>query len=581
MTRAPWLAVAALTLAVAPASAQAGRGGSPESRLQLEAATLESRGDLAGAEAAYRRLLELDPLSSGPIFALERLLRASGRLGELRPLVVELLARSGNPQVHALSLQLLVEVDSTQAMVAEAERWIAQDGTEQAYRGVAAAYARAFGPARALEVLRRGRTAIGAPDALALEIGDLLAEGGDVRGAVTEWAQAVGDGARLDEVLSRVERLGGDTETAGRRLVETLGASEVPERSDAALTAALRFDLGDEAIELAESRAGDMEGRARQGYLEDVARRARAEQVASVAAWALEELGGGSANPEERRQVDRRIVEVGLESGDTTLALAAQRRVAASFTAGTEDGRRAQAEVIRLEAAAAPERAPQSWQAFRAAFPNAPELDEVAAAVAASLQARGNDEGAAAVLDGIEGPRSTLERGYLLLAQGDTEQGRQTLLRAVSGLPAVEATETIQFGSLLGRLSDPAAQALAEAAVTAHRGRAVDAARALVEASPSVREGDRAPLLAQAARLAERGGERETAAGIRRRLIEEHPDAPEVAEASLLLARHIGQPGGDVLTAIRLLEELIISRPTSAIVPEARLELERLRSRDS
>lgn len=581
MSRGVWLFTGALALAPWPAAAQVGRGGDPQSRLQLEAATLESRGDLAGAEAAYRRLLELEPLSSGPVFALERVLRASDQLSELRPIVVAFLARSGNPQVQALSLGLLIEADSADAMVTEAERWLARDRSESAYRAVASAYQSAFGSGRALDVLRRGRTAIGAPDALALEIGDLLMETGDANGAVDEWAMAIGDGARLEQVLERVRGLDDDAPAAGRRLVDALADSDVPEQSDAALTAALQLDLEAESIDLARRRASDLDGRARQAYLEDVARRARQARLARVAAWAFQELGGDAANPEERRRLDRRIVEVSLEAGDAALALEAQRRVADSYGSGTEDGRRAQAEVIRLEAAATPERAPESWRSFREAFPNAPELDEVGAAVAVSLQARGNDEGAAAVLEGLDGPRSTMERGFLLLAQGDTESGRQALLTAVSGLPAIEATEIIQLSSLLGRMSGASAEALVSAEVEAHRGRPVEAARALSEGAGALRESDRPPLLAEAARIADRGGAADVAAGIRRALIDQYPEAAEVAEASLALARHLGRPGGDEATAIRLLEELIIARPNSAVVPEARLELERLRSRGS
>ncbi len=578
MRQAAWLAMA-LALVVAPVSGQVGRGGDPESRLQLEAATLESRGDLAGAEASYRQLLEIDPLSSGTVFALERVLRAQGQTAELRPIVVAFLRRSPNPEVMALNLRLLVEADSTAKMVTEAEGWLVGNRSEAAYRAVASAYAGALGPDRALDVLRRGRAATGARDALALEIGDLLRERGDVPAAVDEWALAVGDGARIEEAVRRVSALGEGAPAAGRRLVGILGDSNVPERRGAALTAAFALQLEPEALTLARRAADDREGRTRAAYLEDVARRARQARLARVAAWAFQELGGGAANPEERRQFERRTVEVALESGDWVTALEAQRRVAASYAQASEDGRRAQAEVIRLEAVASPETAPVSWREFRAAFPEAPELDEVAAAVAVSLQVRGNDEGAAAVLDGVDGPRSTLERGYLLLGQGQVEEGRQALLLAVGGLPAIEATSVIQFGSLLGRLSDAGVRALVTAGVSAHRWRAVEAARALADATATLPANDRAPLLAEAARMADRGGAPESAAAMRRRLLEEHPDAPEIAEASLALARHMAGPGGDELAAIRLLEELIVSRPNSAVVPEARLELERLRSR--
>ena len=54
-----------------------------------------------------------------------------------------------------------------------------------------------------------------------------------------------------------------------------------------------------------------------------------------------------------------------------------------------------------------------------------------------------------------------------------------------------------------------------------------------------------------------------------------------MAEATLELARHYAGSGRDDDEAMRLLEELIVRDPGSAVVPEARLELERLRSRGS
>jgi hypothetical protein len=574
------LVATALALVSAPLNGQVGRGGDPQSQLQLEAATLESRGDLVGAESALRRLLDLDPTSAGTIFALERVLRAQHQVGELRPIVLAFLGRSANPEVMALNLRLLVDADSTEAMATEAERWLSGSRSEAAYREVAAVYARALDEERALEVLRRGRAAIDRRDVLALEIGDLLAEIGDVDGAVDEWALAVEGGTRVAGVLSRVTQLEGRTQEAGRRLADALGDSDVPEARDAALAVALSLDLEPEALALAQRGLDDLEGRSRVSYLEDVGRRAREARLARVAAWAYQELGG-DANPDERRELDRRIVTVALEAGDTVMALDAQRRVAASFPRSSDDSRRAEAEVVRLEAAANPDQAADSWSRFRTAFPQAPELDEVAAAVAVSLQARGNDEGAAAVLEGIEGPRSTLERGYLLLSRSEMEEGRQALLLAVGGLPPVEATEIIQFTSLLGRLSEEGASALVTAGVAAHRGRGVEAARSLAGETAALPDGDRAALLAQAARIADAGGASDLAVEIRQRLLVEHAEAPEVAEASLAVARHLGRPGGNEDAAIRLLEDLITSRPNAAVVPEARLELERIRNRGS
>jgi tetratricopeptide (TPR) repeat protein len=570
------LGLAALLCLAAPgAHAQVGRGGDPRSQLQLEAATLESQGDLEGAEDAYRRLLALEPEASGTVYALERVLRAKGELDELRAIVTDFVARSPRSEVMGLNLDLLVEADSVDAMVVVAERWLVDTPSPYAYRVVAGTYSRSLGPVRAADVLRRGRDA--GIRALSLDLGDALVASGDVDAGMDAWAVALRDGLGT-EVVERLRNLDGRAEDAARRLIRTL-AREESDR-DEALTIAIEMRLESDALELLEGVSDDLEGRTRIAYLEAVAARARGAQLARVAAWVYREIGGEAEDPEDRREVDRRIVEAALEAGDTPMALEAQRRLAASYSRSSEDGRRAQAEVIRLEATAEPGRVLDSWREFREVFPDAPELDEVGAAVAASLQARGDADDAAAVLEGIEGPRSTLERAYMLLARGEMEDGRAALLAAVSGLSPVEATPIIQFGSLLGRLSDEASQALVVAGVAAHRGQGLSAAMELAAQAAGLPEADRAAVLAEAARIAERSGAPEGAADIRERLVADHPDAPESAEASLALARHIAATGGNAEVAIQLLEDLITRRPNAAIVPEARLELERLRSAD-
>jgi len=235
------------------------------------------------------------------------------------------------------------------------------------------------------------------------------------------------------------------------------------------------------------------------------------------------------------------------------------------------------AQVIRLETVrSGPSDLRSMLQDFIEAFPTAPEVDELAATVAAVLQSLGDASGASAVLDGVEGPRSSLERGYLLLAEGDLEEGRSALLLAHTGLPAADATNVIQFASLLGRLSSAASFVLADAGVKAHRGQYREAALGLSDSAVGLGLEEAPPVLAEAARIAVEGGERELAADLRSRLIQEYPNAPEMAEAALALARYRAQRPQGVEEAIRLLEELITKRPNAAIVPDARIELQRL-----
>ena len=189
----------------------------------------------------------------------------------------------------------------------------------------------------------------------------------------------------------------------------------------------------------------------------------------------------------------------------------------------------------------------------------------------------GDAETAGAVLAGVCGQLSALERGYLLLDRGELSGARAALLEAVAGLEPSRATEAIQLASLLGRLSGAGAAAVARAAVAAHRGQAHEAALTLERAAADLPGTERAPVLAQAARLADQVAAHADAARMRTTLVLEHPDAAEAAEVTLELARWHARTRAGVATAVRLLEELIIRTPSNALVPDARRELQRLR----
>jgi len=552
--------------------------GVEETRLLREAAARESRGDLEGAERVLRRLLEASPASSGGLFALERVLRTKGEPRAILPAVDTFLAHDPDASgVRYLKLRVLADLDSLDAVRAEGDHWLREQPTQEAtWREVARIYERAFGGEEALAVLRRGREAVHRDDALALEIGDLLVAAGDVTGAVSEWAKAAaGSGADVRTVTRRILELPAGRTEAGTELVTALARSEDPARLRTAAGIALELRLQEQALALSRRVAGRLEDRARDAFLSDVARRARDADLGELAAWAYGQLGQDAESPAERRQFDQRLVDLSLARGDTATALEAQRRVVASFTPGSVDRRQATARVLELEAASAP---PDELKAlladFRREFPNAPEMDRLTATVAGALLARGDDEGANAMLEGIEGPRSALQRGYLLLAAGQVAEGRKALLLALPGMPPAQATEVIQFAGLLGRLSPPSARLVAQAGVRAHEGKGDEAAEALGGAVDQAPEEERPTLLAEAARLAADG---QTAADLRARLVEAYPDAPEAPDASLALARfHATRPEGRA-EAIRLLEDLVTRTPNAAVAPAARREIERLR----
>jgi tetratricopeptide (TPR) repeat protein len=573
--------ILALTALVAATSTPLVGQAVEESLLLREASAREAGGDLEGAERVLRRLLEATPASSGGIFALERVLRARGEPRVLLPVLDTFLAH--DPSAHGvrqLKLRVLAELDSLAALEAEAERWFqVQPASETAFREVARVFERAFGPERALDVLRRGRSAVGSRSALAMEMGDVLAATRQTRPAVEQWALAVGDdGAQAAAVARRVAGLSGDAGGAAGELVAILGASQAPGRRQAAVRIALDLKLGSEALALAPSAVRGLDEGPRVAFLADVARRAREAGIGEVATWAYTELGRGAATPAERRQYDQRLVEMALAAGDTATTLEAQRRVVASYTPGSVDHRRATALQIGLEGAqSTSEELQASLAAFRAEHPDAPELDALAARVAWILAGRGDRDGAARTLEGARGPLGSLESGYLLLEGGETDEARAAFLLAVPGLEPGEATGVIQLVSLLARLSPRARAALAQSGALAHRARGGDAARRLAAAADSVPEGERAPLLAEAARMADAAGQADAAAELRRRILRHHSSVPEAQEAALALARHAAASPDRIHEAVGLLEDLVARWPGAAVAPDARRELERLR----
>lgn len=573
--------------APAPLAAQespAGTASPQEARLLREAAALESRGSFRAAEARLRTLLERYPESAAGVFGLERVLRAQDRLREVLPAAdAYLRARPRGQAVRFLQLRVLAELDSLDALREATRAWIeVEPGSLAPYREGSRVWEDALGAPAALELLEEGRRSRGDERAMSVEIGDLRARTGDVEGAVAEWSRAIGpEGANLSAVLRRIRALEGDPEALARSLVDSLAAeSTTADRLRAAIRVAVDAGLEDRALTLGRRVLPLLEERPRRGFLVDVSRRAEEGGLPRVALWAFGALRQGATTDSEARALDRRLVELGVTVGDTARAVEAQRRVVASVDPGTPDRRRVLARLVRLRTGTAGvEEMVSDLRSFRDEFPDAPELDVLGAEVARRCLVRGDPDAAARTLKGIEGPRSGLERGYLALHGGRTDEAVAALRGAVEGLDPQEATPVVELITLLGGVSGPGAEVAGRAAVLAHGGAPGAGADSVMAGLARVSLDDRPPLLSLAARLAERAGDAGGAAAIRRRLIDDFPDASETPEAVVRLARHRARSDGGREEALRLLEQLIVNRPESAVVPEARRALQRIRSR--
>ena len=555
-----------------------------EDRLLREARVLEAQGDPAGAEERLREILERNPGHAAALITLDRILARQGRRGEMLPLIDEHLeARPRSPAVRSLQLRVLTLTGSAGRFEEAVEEWTAQNPRSlEPYQEAVRSYQVLFGPERALEFIREARDRTGRSSALALEAGDALARVGRGEEAVAEWARAMEDGASLTSVIQRIRELPGDAREPIRGFVGSLEEEDAsPDQLRVAARLALDAELGESAVRLATRALEEMDERSARGFLVQFASRAEGAGVSDAALWAYEELRERSEMDRERRSLDDRIADLALEAGDTARALAAWERVNRSLPEGSVERRRSVASTVEVEIRMlSPDAAADRVEAFGRTYPDAPELDELTARVAERLLEAGEPDRAAEVLEGVDGPRSALERAYLELRDGRVEEALPDLQAASRSLAPADATEVLQLVTFLQGAEDASAGVGGRVAALIHEGR-VDAALSEMEDELSrVSLDDRPGLLALGARLLENEGRDAGAAELRSRLVEAFPDAPETPEAQLRLARYRADEGrlGEART---LLEDLILNRPESAVVPEARRELQRVRDQSA
>jgi len=263
----------------------------------------------------------------------------------------------------------------------------------------------------------------------------------------------------------------------------------------------------------------------------------------------------------------QRAADASLRAGEAAAALTLVRRKA---TAGkVADSVRVRA-LLGLEIAALGElgRGNEAQQKLDDA---AKQLDpDTRAALARPLVAgwlrAGDVARAKAAMQGTELSDDDELVGWLALYEGDVVNARKRLLRAASNRP-----ELVDALGILARTRVEQLPGLGEAFTLLARRDSTGAAKRFVQLADSV--GAAAPaFLAQGARLA-RPNE---ALALFDRLVRDFPKSPEAPEALLAWARAL-RDVGDKPAAVTKFEQLLVDYGTSALAPQARRDLERLK----
>ena len=544
----------------------------------------ERAGDFARADSALRAILENNAQSLSALISLERLLAMQGRTAELLPYVDRLIeADAESPIGHQMRVRAYSMLEKPEEIERSGAAWIrASPDVETPYREIARIWRQRADYSRALKVLEQGRDRVDRPDALALELGDLYADTDQPERAVREWERAIAeDGQGFLLVQRRLAQMPDGGAAVVHELIRSLLDSPTSlARQRAATQVAIEAGLAEEAARIVREVARPLKGDTRRAYLIDVARRSDGAGLARVAYWAYGELLSEQLPDEQSLALRTRLAELALVVGDT--ARAVQEYGALEDALAPESPQRRQALAIRITLAARNnefDEAQRTLGAFRQEYPDAPELDGIVGTVGALLLEAGRIDDAERLAAGLRGPHATLVRGRALLIRGEVERARTELLNAAPALSGGVATETITLVTLLGRVSARGGELVGRALARIANGQRAEAVEMVLAGSSELADGDRAALLGFAASLADGAGLPALAMQARRSIVDELPQSQEAPAALLALARTLAASPDGSDEARVLVERLILEYPRSALVPQARQELDRISGR--
>jgi tetratricopeptide (TPR) repeat protein len=531
-----------------------------ESPAVIRALDLENAGKFREAAQLFRSALRASP-TPGALLGLERAYAELGMSDSLLAPLDSLIARQPRePLYRSVQLRTLQILRREDLLKAAFERWVRDAPRDPApYREYARLLLQLGQSTAADSVVQRGRRSLGSARDLELETAQLRAAQGQWVPSATSWRRALVDAPHL-------------AGAAAYALAPTPPASRDTIR---AVFGAPPVDIG------ARSALAELEltwGRPQQAW---EALRALPPDTTTVRVWAE---FGERALAEERYGVARDALGAAVRAHPSpALALGAARAalragspadvfavapladVDADPARGARDylplhvealaalGRPAEAEalVARYDRYLAPGQRMRLARSLASAWVHAGDVPRARAA----LRAAGADAD------------SSDAAGWLALYEGRLGDARALLKSAREPGPDL----ALALG-IIARTKGDSASRLGAAFLALARGDSAGAATRFVESADEHPEAAPA-IVGAAARLRAARGDEAGAIALWRRVVSQYADSPEAAESELEWARTLRRRGDDA-GAIAHLEHLILGAPQSALLPQARRELE-------
>ncbi|MHB1312090.1 MAG: hypothetical protein ACYC3L_08735 [Gemmatimonadaceae bacterium] len=560
--RRAWVLLALAAPLLLGAQAQPG-----EAALQ-RAMDLENASKYREAAAAYRVAMAQGALVSG-ILGLERSFSAMGQEDSLLPALDTLIARAPRePTLRGVQLRTLRSLGRDNAARRAFDAWRMLDPREAApYREYARLLLQDRRATAADSVLQLAVAARGGAREFATEFAELYSTLGRWDAAAGAWREAIADATYLDQ--SAVYSLMG-TPVAQRDGVRV--ALTPPEGTTAPVAEALtRARAGLEMRWGSPREAWRVLGTlppsdsSAQAWI-DFADEAQHRGGALVARDAL--MAAYRVRPQPALAV--RAADAALTGGDAAGALAI-----ATQLAPTLDSARAAAEALPLRVRALAELGrPQEAEALIAGY-GTRVIDAQRRAFARLLAwgwiRAGDVARARRSAETGGGDEEDVVSGWLALFAGDLDAARRGLQTAEE-----KSSDVVTALAFISRTRQMRAPAVGAGFLALARGDSAGASRSFETVADAVP--DAAPfLLGLAARVASARKDDTRALRIWGRLVEQYAASPEAPEADLEWARTL-ERRGDRAAATARYEHLILTWPDSALVPQARQALDRIRS---
>lgn len=550
-----WGALTLLSLRAGTARAQ-----DDESPAVMRALDLENAGKFREAAQLFRAALRISP-TAGALLGLERSYAELGMSDSLLAPLDSLIARRPREAlfrtVQLRTLQLLRRDDQLRAAF---ERWVRdvpRDPTP--FREYARLLLQLGRSAAADSIVQRGRLALGGARDLEYETAQLRAAQGQWLASAQAWRRALVEGPHLGGAAAYALA---PTPAAMRDSVRA--AFLVPPVEHGARNALAELELTwgrpREAWEALRALPADTTS-AREWT--DFGERAMAEEQFAVARDALAAalrvhrtpvLAVAAANAALRAGTPADALTLApLTDVDADPARLARDYVPVHVEALAALGRGADAEAVitQYDRYLAPGQRVRLARSVASAWVRAGDIGRARAA----LRAAGEDAD------------SSDAAGWLALYEGRLGTARALLKSARD--PGSDLALAL---GIVARTRGDSAPVLGSAFLALARGDTVAAATRFVDAAE--RHPEAAPALVfAAARLRAARGDEAGAIGLWERVVAQYADSPEAAESELEWARALRRRG-DSAGAVAHLEHLILAAPQSALLPQARRELD-------